>query len=141
MSFPCKEELIGLEAFAKRQVQIYPDACDYGYKLNESDKNEARKLLKEITEFYGCKLTGRKERGQIIWSETKVAMPIEKETIDTYGCIILTVSYNFDSRRKIEFLTITEERAILSDDDGEKYGSKILRNEGDGTMTSPNGER
>ena len=45
----CDTEFFYLESLAKKQVAIYPDASDYGYKYTEQ---EAPKIQQAIRGFY-----------------------------------------------------------------------------------------
>lgn len=144
MTFPLKETLKFFEELGRRQTQIYSDAADYGFKIKSpGQKKLFRSKLKELMNFYGYKVQywGDHINRRAAWgSETDVFMPIENDfDLEEYkktgratpngmwGGLRLTVTYNYDDIRKIEFVTIEICNEILYPHDAKaKYGCKIL---------------
>ena len=106
MTFPLKENLIYFEGLAKRQHRIYDDACDFGVKIDEETKNEARRQLVEMIKFFGAKITRWGDPDQSHGSNTKLFIPIESDGFCSYGGQLVDISYNYDATRRITFLSI-----------------------------------
>jgi hypothetical protein len=99
------------EKLAKKQVQIYQDACDYGIKLNEVEKLKAREALKELREIYKNKVDFYGSKKSSWGSETEMFIPFEQDQ-GMYCGVKLKVDYHFDKSKKIEFITIEFKRHI-----------------------------
>jgi hypothetical protein len=99
MSFPAKENLIFFEELAKRQTQLFPDACDYGIEIQYSKtKAEARENLMALMKIYKYKLT-RPENARYPYdvdfkncSDTELFIPFEKDE-GRYVGVKLIVSF------------------------------------------------
>lgn len=115
MSFPCKENLIYFEGLGRKQTQIYDDACDVGCIVSNEERAVARTNLLALMDFYGGKVE-KWANGSI----TKVCIPVEYEGLDYY-CIILTVDFHIDRRKKIQFLSVEEELRVLVLDEMIRY--------------------
>lgn len=123
--FPAKEELIYFENLEKKQGRIYPDAADYGVKMDEIDRDEARKNLMILMKTYGYKYDQWGTKGKDWGTETQVFIPIEQEEPGAVSGELLVVWFNRDHRLDLEFLTIQTERKILSDVEIEEFEKKI----------------
>lgn len=89
----------------RHQIQIYPDAADFGVRIrNEEHKAEFRNQLRDLMGIYKYVLT-KWENG----SSTKLFIPFEQEDSVYFG-VSLTVTFNRDVRRTLEFISITIER-------------------------------
>ena len=105
MTFPLKENLIYFEGLAKRQHRIYDDACDFGVKIDDATKLEARRQLVEMIKFFGAKITRWGDREHSHGSNTKIFIPIERDG-HGFGGQLVDISYNYDATRRITFLSI-----------------------------------
>ena len=56
MTIPAKENLIFFENLAKSQSRIWPDAADYGVKLNGNIKDAARENIVALMQTYAYNL-------------------------------------------------------------------------------------
>lgn len=116
MTFPLKENLIHFEDLAARQRRIYPDACDFGVKVNLAEKGLAREFLVDLIRFYGAKITRWGDKSRSHGSNTKLFIPNERDDegcFVLYGGITLDVSFNRDALRNVEFLSIEISHARL----------------------------
>jgi len=121
MTFPAKENLIYFEELAKKQTQIYQDACDAGVDLTlHPVKDEARENLMALMEIYKYKLVKPQHARypyDTDWtkcSTTTLFIPFEKDegyfsgielTID-----FMTISYLKGQKVDKEFLSINIRR-------------------------------
>jgi hypothetical protein len=122
--FPDKEDFIYFEQLAKEQDRIYPDAMDYGVRVdanggNPAIKSEARSALARLMKTYGAKVD--KFTNQ---STTKVFIPTE-EDLGLLAGYVLTVSHFDDKIYRVEFLTINIEHTQIKESEAKaKYGYK-----------------
>lgn len=114
MSFPCKENVVFFESIAKRQRLIYNDAADVGYPVDEAGKNLIRRELQELVDFYGSKSTRWGHQQYSHGSTTNVCVPIEEDERDSYSCLVVKITHNFNFTHKKEFFVIEFERIVCS---------------------------
>lgn len=96
MTFPCKEEFMVFEQLERQQVQIYPDACDYGVRLKDIKNIEfVRKSLNELIKFYKNR-NGYKTRQWHNGKAVELFIPVELDGRFEEG-VSLEVIFNNDS--------------------------------------------
>lgn len=97
-----KEEVDELENLARRQRQIYSDACDYGILATPEIKDSMRRLLKTLPDV------------RVTWKSNK---PIVQRTYESVICwsgedgTKVRIHYANDKPRKKEYFSIDLERA------------------------------
>jgi hypothetical protein len=107
--FPCKEELIYFEEMMRKQVRIWNDSCDVGYRIIcPSVKAVARRQLMALMEFYKGKVTRMLHKPSD--TSTEVFIPFEFEDDMAIGVMLVVNYMSFDRRNQREEWFSIEER-------------------------------
>jgi len=100
-----REHLIFFEDLAKRQSQIYPDACDYGVHYNEINIEKVKAITADLKETFKCEREEWKNGASV-----KFFIPFEMDYRQYVG-VNLKLACHINKSRKIKFLTIDIDRA------------------------------
>jgi hypothetical protein len=106
---PGKESLIFFEDLAKRQEQIYPDACDHGVIVKSGAINRESANLKEQINFHARSLTDIYKSVRLAWdngASLSLNIPFEKDEAGRFVGVNLHLGFNIDRKRSIHFLSI-----------------------------------
>lgn len=106
-----KEELHVIENFAKRQGQIYPDACDFGVRLNERERHDLRTAIQDLRRCVPTKPVERAIHGRDTYTKTELFVPFEMDEGLVAG---IRVTVEFHGDRKGGFFTIESKRDALT---------------------------
>ncbi len=106
-----KEQIIIFEKYAKKQVRLYEDACDYGFIPDEKAKKELRFAVKEMKEL-GDGWKSKAENystGQSWHCEGRVLLEADDNHPGKYCGYLLSLDYvkNFKDTKVPEFFTVS----------------------------------
>ena len=107
------EYLTVLETLARKQDQIYPDACDYGIWETEENTTLIRDAMRGLSDLEGHKTT-RWETGCAC--ESRLGFEVDNGIV--WG-VTVKVTKHTDTRKRKAFFSIDIQRA------GWKYGTAI----------------
>ena len=104
-----KEEIIDLEQYAKKQVQIYLDSCDYGIRATQSIKNRMREIILSLPNM-----------AKPVWKMDGNTIQRDYRSVVEWGggdATEVHVLYVNDKLRKKEYFSIDLHAIRVSDDD------------------------
>lgn len=107
-----KEAIATFEKYAKQQVQIYPDACDYGVVATDKVKDDMHYAVMELMALNKKKTATRNEYSTGLSWEFKGTILIEssEDYPGKYCGYQYTISYCETKKRNDKsFFTITSE--------------------------------
>lgn len=107
MGMPCKEELYQLEQIARRQVQVFPDACDIGIRIDGDRNPSERAMIRKFIQDMACC-----QEQVIEYKEGKkwrFWLPIEIDDGREHGMAV-SISYFKRRYKKVEYLSIYMKR-------------------------------
>ena len=104
-----REQLVVLEEFAKKQEQIYPDACDWGYRWIEGpigmqEVNRLRDAVAELVKIFKTK-AGKWGDNQNGGKYAQFFVPYEQDE-GQYSGVLVTVTTSFERKRRVTYTTI-----------------------------------
>lgn len=116
----CENEFYFFESLAKKQTQIYPDACDIGYYYSEDEGQKIKENLLRLREVYINTVEhygdDYPQRGG--WT-CSMFIPFERDE-GLYRGVKLDVSCHRDKHKKFVSVNITSH---TSSEDGYKNNS------------------
>jgi len=104
-----REQLVVLEEFAKRQEQIYPDSCDWGYRWIEGpigmqEVNRLRDAVAELVKTFKTK-AGKWGDNRNGGKYAEFFVPYEQDA-GQYSGVLVNVTTTFDRKRRVTYTTI-----------------------------------
>lgn len=106
-----KEEVHVIEHFAKRQRQVYPDACDYGVFLNLTEKIQLREAVMALRSAVPS--TVKKTKGLAgNGSSTNIFVPWEHDGDMVCGVEINITFWHSNQDNTDLFTIITKPQAV-----------------------------
>ena len=106
---PGKENLIFFEDLAKKQIQIYPDACDYGIIIKNGAFNRDSANLKEQINFHARALTEIYKSVRTVWTNgasLDLKIPFEIDEWREFVGVNVRLGFHIDRKKNIQFLSI-----------------------------------
>ncbi len=104
-----REQLVVLEEFIKKQEQIYPDACDWGYRWIEgpigvAERNRLRDAVAELMGIFKAK-TGTWGNQETGGKYADLFIPYEQDGAEYTGVRVI-VTTCWDRRRRVTFTSV-----------------------------------
>lgn len=114
---PGKEALVVLELMVKRQVQIFPDACDLGIPITThtvTEVSQIRRALEELRNIYKTseKISHWGSRARGGW-DCKLFIPFEQDGAALVG-VQLSVSFQANNRKSYVSLNFSRQSRNLA---------------------------